>query len=189
MVVTGKARLRYVSIPPRKMRLVAGLVKGLPVEKALGILNYTPKVAARHMAKTLKSAAANVLSKEGTDHLHPEDLVIKKILVDAAPMAKRIRYRSMGRVYRYYKRYCHLTIEIEGRADTPAPKRASARSAKTEEAGEKAGAKTKSATKKRSAKKTAARAKAKAKTGAAKKTTAKKAKAKPAAKAQKKSEE
>jgi large subunit ribosomal protein L22 len=187
MVVTGKARLRYVSIPPRKMRLVAGLVKGLPVEKALGILNYTPKVAARHMAKTLKSAAANVLSKEGTDHLHPEDLVIKKILVDAAPMAKRIRYRSMGRVYRYYKRYCHLTIEIEGKADTPTPKRASTRSAKTEETAEKAGTKMKSATKKRPAKKTATKAKAKA--SAAKKTAAKKAKAKPTAKAQKKSEE
>ncbi len=187
MTVTGKARLRFVSIPPRKMRLVAGLVRGLPVEKALGILNYTPKVAARHMAKTLKSAAANVLSKEGTDHLHPEDLVIKRILVDAAPMAKRIRYRSMGRVYRYYKRYCHLTIEIEGQAVAPTPRRAATKAAKTEEAAEKTGSKT--AAKKRATKKTSAtKAKAKAKGGAAKKTTAK-AKAKPAAKAQKKSEE
>ena len=190
MTVTGKARLRFVSIPPRKMRLVANLVKGMPVEKALGILNYTPRVAARHMAKTLKSAAAIVLSKVGTDHLRREDLSLKKILVDAAPMAKRIRFRSMGRVYRYYKRYCHLTIEIEGQAAAvAAPRRAATKAAKVDEAGDKADRKTKSTDKKRATKKsTATKAKAKAKSGA-KKATGSKAKTKPAAKAKQNSEE
>lgn len=117
MEVYSTARLRYVSIPPRKMRLVAGIIKGLPVEKALGILNFTPKIAAHHLAKMLKSAVANALSKEGTDNLRPEDLTVKSIIVDAAPTAKRIRFRSMGRVFRYRKRFCHVTVEIKGKMD------------------------------------------------------------------------
>ena len=117
MLVKATARLRYVSIPPRKMRLVAGLVKGLPVEKALNILNFTPRIAAHHIAKTVKSAAANALSLEGTDHLRPESLHIKKITVDAAPTAKRIRFQSMGRAFRYRKRHCHLTVMLEGETD------------------------------------------------------------------------
>ena len=98
-------------------------MKGLPVEKALNILNFTPRIAAHHIAKTLKSATANALSLEGTDHLRPENLLIKKITVDAAPTAKRIRFQSMGRVFRYRKRYCHLTIVLEGETDVaPAEK-------------------------------------------------------------------
>ncbi|MDD5427587.1 MAG: uL22 family ribosomal protein, partial [candidate division Zixibacteria bacterium] len=77
MSLHATARLRFVSIPPRKMRLVANMVKGLPIEKALNILNFTPRIAAYHIAKTLKSAAANALSLEGTDNLKPEDLVVK----------------------------------------------------------------------------------------------------------------
>jgi len=123
MLVQATARLRYLSIPPKKMRLMANLVKGLPVEKALNILNFTPKIAAHHIAKTVKSAAANALSVEGTDHLRPENLLIKKITVDAAPTAKRIRFQSMGRAFRYRKRFCHLTVVLEGETDiTPAGK-------------------------------------------------------------------
>ena len=70
MLVKATARLKYVSIPPRKMRLVGDMIKGMPVEKALNILNFTPRIAAHHIAKTLKSAAANALSSEGTDHLN-----------------------------------------------------------------------------------------------------------------------
>lgn len=123
MLIQSKARLRYVSIPPKKMRLVGELVMGMAVEKALGILNFTPRIAAQHMAKTLKSAAANALSKEGTDRLKPESLVIRSIIVDAAPTAKRIRFQSMGRVFRYRKRFCHLTILVEGKLDAPAQQR------------------------------------------------------------------
>ncbi len=113
MAFQAKARLMYVSIPPRKMRLVASLVKGLPVEKAVNILNFTPRIAAHHLAKTLKSAVANALSTEGTDHLRPEDLLVKNIVVDEAPTQKRIRFQSMGRVFRYRKRFSHLTVIVE----------------------------------------------------------------------------
>jgi len=161
------------------MRLVADTVKGLAVEKALAILNFTPRIAARHLAKTLKSAAANALSKEGTDHLSPEALIITNIIVDAAPTAKRIRFRSMGRVYRYRKRFCHLRVELEGKAEVAADKKArpaaAATSAKKKTATK--GAKAKTTEKKAGAKKPAAKGKKAVsgkKTGAAKSTATKK---------------
>ncbi|UCC44805.1 MAG: 50S ribosomal protein L22 [Candidatus Zixiibacteriota bacterium] len=169
MSVQAMARLRYISIPPRKMRLVADMVKGLPVEKALDILNFTPRVAAEHIAKTLKSATANALSQEGTAQLRPEDLHVKNIMVDAAPTMKRIRFRSMGRVYRYRKRHCHLTVILEEVVQKKVP---------VAEVGDKAAdadkAEVKPATKKK-ARKTAARKTAKKKAPAKKKTAKKKA--------------
>src|SRR5512140_822079 len=121
MPVTTTARLRYVSIPPRKMRLVARMVKGMPIQRALDVLNFTPRAAANHIAKTLKSAAANALSQEGTAHVRPEDLHVKSIVVDEAPTAKRIRFQSMGRVFRYRKRFSHLTVVLEEKASVTAP--------------------------------------------------------------------
>lgn len=118
MQVNSTARLRFVSVPPRKMRQIVRLLKGMPVQKALDVLSFTPKIAARHIANTVKSAAANALSKEGTDRLRPEDLLIKDIYVDSAPTAKRIRFRSMGRVYRIRKRFCHLTVRLAGEVET-----------------------------------------------------------------------
>ena len=133
------------------MRLVADSVKGLPVEKALGILNFTPRIAARHLAKTVKSAAANALSQEGTDHLRPEALVVKNIIVEKAPTAKRIRFRSMGRVFRVYKRFCHLTVMVEGMTDVEAELKAAGKAkkakAKAESTEVKKEAKAKTATK------------------------------------------
>jgi large subunit ribosomal protein L22 len=110
------ARCMYLSIPHRKMRRVAELVVGQPVEKALGILNFTPKVAAEHMARTLKAAVANKLSAEGTAQLAPEDLFVSRIVGDEGPTAKRVRFQSMGRVFRVRKRYCHLSIYLDQRA-------------------------------------------------------------------------
>ena len=183
MLVKSTARLKYVSIPPRKMRLVANMVKGLPVEKALNILNFTPRIAAHHIAKTLKSAAANALSIEGTETLKPEDLTVKNITVDEAPTAKRIRFQSMGRVFRYRKRFCHLTIELEGNAENKeAPRPTKARSKKADK-GDKAEAPAKGA--KKAAKKPAAKAKKtpakKTAKAPAKKTTEKKTAPKKAA--------
>ncbi len=134
MLVQATARLKYVSISPKKMRLVANTVKGLPVEKALNILNFTPRVAAHHIAKTLKSAAANALSLEGTDHLKPESLLISKIAVDSAPTAKRVRFQSMGRAFRIRKRYCHLTVVLEGETDVDLAEKGKGRRLKKKEA-------------------------------------------------------
>ena len=180
MIVTSTARLRYVSIPPRKMRLVADMVKGMPVQKALDVLNFTPRIAAKHIAQTVKSAAANALSIEGTDVLKAEDLRIKNITVDAAPTAKRIRFQSMGRVYRYKKRFCHLTVLLQGESETtPVPTKAKKKTKAKDEgsADAKPAKKTaKSQSKAESKKKSAAESKAAVKSSAESAATAKKTK-------------
>ncbi|MBI5265991.1 MAG: 50S ribosomal protein L22 [candidate division Zixibacteria bacterium] len=114
------ARLQYSGIPARKMRLVAALIKGQPVEKALNILNFTSRYAAQPLAKAIKSAVANKLSVEGTSHLHPEDLYVKEIAVDGGPALKRIRMQSMGRVFRYKKPFSHVTILLGEHPTAPA---------------------------------------------------------------------
>lgn len=110
----ARARIRYLRMSPKKMRRVATLIKGQPVEKAMSILNYTPKAAAHHLAKTLKSAAANAMSSVGTAKLKAEDLTVTRVTVDSAPTAKRVRFQSMGRVFRIRKRFCHVMVEVEG---------------------------------------------------------------------------
>jgi len=108
---------------PRKMRRVAALIKGKAVQEALNILNFTPKSAAHHLAKTVKAAASNAIALVGTSKLKAEDLSISKILIDDAPTAKRIRFQSMGRVFRVRKRFCHITIEVEGEPEPETHKR------------------------------------------------------------------
>jgi len=149
------ARVKYLKVAPKKMRRVAELIKGKPVEEALNILNYTPKIAAHHLAKTVKSAAANAMSSVGTGKLKAEDLAITKIMVDSAPTAKRVRFQSMGRVFRIRKRYCHLLVEVEGEPEPEAPRAKTRRRKKTKAADEaepekktKAKGKSKTATKK-----------------------------------------
>ena len=173
MAIHALARLKHVSIPPRKMRLVASLVKGKSVENALNILNFTPRIAARHLAKTLTSAVANALSTEGTDHLQAEDLFVKSIVVDEAPTHKRIRFQSMGRVFRYRKRHSHLTIIVAEREAeaTQARPAASEEKAKAKPTAKKTAAKKTVAKKKTTPKKTAAKTASKAKTSTKSKTT------------------
>lgn len=118
----AKASVKYLRTSPRKMRQVAHLIKGKPVEEALNILNYTPKSAAHHLAKTLKSAAANAIAGVGTARLKAEDLSVTNIFVDQAPTAKRVRFQSMGRVFRIRKRFCHLTVFVEGEPEKETPK-------------------------------------------------------------------
>ena len=175
------AQLRYVSIPPRKMRAVADLIKGKPVEDAMNILNFSPRIAAHHMAKTVKSAAANVLSQGGTAHIRPENLYIKSVVVDGAPIAKRIRFQSMGRVFRIHKRHCHLTVELGERpetivaAETPGAKQAEAKSAPKRKTTRKATTKKKATSKAKSTTKKSAKTKTAAtKNTAARKKTSKK---------------
>jgi len=153
------ARIRYLKVSPRKMRLVANLVKGKPVEDALNILHFTRKAAAFQLAKTVKAAAANAIAGVGTGKLRAEDLSISTILVDQAPTAKRVRFESMGRVYRIRKRYCHLTVVVEGEPEKEEPKKTRARKPRakkevtdTDETKEKPKAK-KAATKEKTAKK------------------------------------
>jgi large subunit ribosomal protein L22 len=96
---------------PRKMRVVANLVRGKSVEQAVGLLDTLPKKAGRIIAKAVKSAAANAEERSGGD-VAVEDLKIAAIMVDGGPINKRWMPRSMGRANRINNRTSHLTVVV-----------------------------------------------------------------------------
>jgi len=105
-----KACDRHVGISAQKVRLVADLVRGMQVNDALSILEYTPKAGSRYVGKLLGSAVANAGASEGID---VDTLFVKKIYVDEGPTMKRFRARSMGRGARILKRSCHITVVLD----------------------------------------------------------------------------
>ena len=96
---------------PRKMRVVANLVRGKSVEEAVAMLDLMPKKAAGLISKAIKSAAANAEDKSGGD-ASVEDLKIHTIAVDGGPIAKRWMPRSMGRANRINHKSSHLTVVV-----------------------------------------------------------------------------
>lgn len=96
----------------QKARLVADQVRGLPVEKALELLTFSPKKAALLVKKVVDSAIANAEHNEGADI---DELVIAKICVDEGPTMKRIMPRAKGRADRIMKRSCHITVVVSDR--------------------------------------------------------------------------
>jgi large subunit ribosomal protein L22 len=107
----ARAYIRGLSMSPRKMRVVAALVRGKKVEDAVGFLDLHPKKAAALISKAIKSAAANAEDQSGGD-VSVEDLRIASILVDNGPIAKRWMPRSMGRANRIQHRTTHLTVVV-----------------------------------------------------------------------------
>jgi large subunit ribosomal protein L22 len=108
----SRALSRYVRMSPRKIRRVADLIKGEPVDRALNILLLTPKAASKALYKTLKSAASNAIASEGTAKVKIENLFVKDIKIDGGPTWKRIRPTGMGRAYMVRKRTAHIGITI-----------------------------------------------------------------------------
>ena len=106
------AKLRNVPSSPRKMRLVADMVRGVEVFKALGLLHFSNKQAASDVEMLLKSAISNWEQKNGKK-AETGELFIKTITVDEAPMLKRLRPAPHGRGYRIRKRSNHLTIYVD----------------------------------------------------------------------------
>lgn len=106
------AKLKNVPSSPRKMRLVADMVRGVEVFKALGLLHFSNKHAAADIEKLLKSAISNWEQKNGKKAENGE-LYIKTITVDCAPMLKRLRPDSKGRGYRIRKRSNHITLYVD----------------------------------------------------------------------------
>ena len=103
------AKLRNVPTSPRKMRLVADMVRGVEVFKALGILKFSNKEAARRVEKLLRSAIANWEQKNE----RKADQGELYIFVDCAPMLKRLRPAPQGRGYRIRKRSNHVTLFVD----------------------------------------------------------------------------
>ncbi|HMQ32759.1 MAG TPA: 50S ribosomal protein L22 [Chloroflexaceae bacterium] len=109
-----KAVTRLVRISPLKVRLVMDVVRGMPVDKALATLNYMPQKAAREVARTIKSAAANA---EHNFDLDPEALVVKRIYADQGPVLKRFMPRARGMANKIRKPTTHITVIVDDGSD------------------------------------------------------------------------
>ena len=103
------ARLKGARISAQKARLVADQVRGMPVEEALSLLEFSPKKAAHIVKKILDSAIANAENNEGAD---VDELKVSTIYVDEGMTMKRLRPRAKGRADRIFKRSCHITVKV-----------------------------------------------------------------------------
>ncbi len=112
------ARLKDVPTSPRKMRLIADLIRGQRVSRALGLLKYQPQAGADTLQKVLLSAVANWQQKNEDSRIEDADLYVKTIFVDGGPMLKRLRPAPQGRGHRIRKRSNHITIVVDSAADT-----------------------------------------------------------------------
>jgi large subunit ribosomal protein L22 len=110
---TNYAILRDSPVSARKMRLVADLVRGMEVEKALNVLAYTPKDAAVRVRKLLLSAISNWEQKNKESQNTVADLYIKSINVDEGKTLKRINPSAQGRAFRVRKRSNHVTLFLD----------------------------------------------------------------------------
>jgi len=97
----------------QKTRLVVDQIRGLPIDKALELLSYSPKKAAVLIKKVVDSAIANAENNEGADI---DDLSIAKIFVNEGPTMKRVMPRAKGRADRIKKRSCHITVVVSDRS-------------------------------------------------------------------------
>lgn len=104
-----KAKLRYLRMSPRKVRLVAGLIRGKKAEEALKQLQFAGKAAAKPMSKVVASAVANAVNNFG---LEESNLFVKEISIDGGPMLKRWTPRAHGRATPVMKRTSHVNITI-----------------------------------------------------------------------------
>ena len=107
------ATLNNCPTSPRKMRLVAGMVRGKNVMDAINILKFTNKDAARRLETLVVSAISNWESKNSGKSIEDEDVVIKEIYVDSARMLKRLRPAPQGRAHRIRKRSNHVTVILD----------------------------------------------------------------------------
>lgn len=107
------AVLRNCPTSPRKMRLVADLVRGMEVNRALDVLKYNEKEASKRVEKLLLSAISNWQNKNEGVRIEESNLYVKEIYVDQARMLKRLRPAPQGRAHRIRKRSNHVTIVLD----------------------------------------------------------------------------
>jgi large subunit ribosomal protein L22 len=101
---------KYIRISPQKARLVADVVRGMNVDKAITTLKFMPKKGAGILRQVIESAVANATQDDQVD---VDGLYIKKIAVDGGPSLKRIRPRAMGRATKVIKRTSHITVILD----------------------------------------------------------------------------
>ncbi len=108
----ARARRRYIRSSPRKMRIVADVVRGKRVTEALRTLHFMTQRAARPIELTIQSAVANLLDQNQDERVDDTALVVSEIRVDEAPFFKRHRPVSRGRAHPILKRSSHLTVVV-----------------------------------------------------------------------------
>ncbi|NPA35617.1 MAG: 50S ribosomal protein L22 [Chlorobi bacterium] len=109
------AKLRNVPTSPRKMRLVADMIRGMEVNQALDVLKFSSKEASRRVEKLLLSAIANWKEKNEGVRLEDANLYVKEIYVDSARILKRLRPAPQGRAHRIRKRSNHVTLFVDSK--------------------------------------------------------------------------
>jgi len=112
------AKLKNCPTSPRKMRLVADMVRGQKVERALHLLKFSNKEASRRVEKLVLSAIANWEAKNAEASIEDADLFIKEIKVDSGSMLKRLRPAPQGRAHRIRKRSNHVTVVLAANDNT-----------------------------------------------------------------------
>ena len=103
------AKLKFARLSPQKARLVADQVRGLPVEQAVELLQFSPQKAAHVIRKVVESAIANAEHNEGADI---DELTVSRIFVDQGPTMKRWKARAHGRVNHILKPTSHITVTV-----------------------------------------------------------------------------
>ena len=106
------AKLNNCPTSPRKMRLMADLIRGEGVDKALSVLRFSPKESSVRLEKLLLSAVANWQAKNKDGDVEKAGLIVKEIRVDSARMLKRLRPAPQGRAHRIRKRSNHVTLVL-----------------------------------------------------------------------------
>jgi large subunit ribosomal protein L22 len=109
------AKLRNYPTSPRKMRLLADLIRGMEVEKALGVLQFNTKHPAVPMYKLLKSAINNWEQKNEGAKVEDAQLIVKTVMVDGGRVIKRMRPAPQGRGYKIRKRSNHVTLSVDSK--------------------------------------------------------------------------
>lgn len=107
---TARAKLSYARISPRKVSIVLDLIRNQPVEKAVGILQYTPKAASALILKLVNSAAANA---ENNHNMDKDSLYVAECFVTPGPTLKRILPKDHGKAFRILKRTSHITVVLK----------------------------------------------------------------------------
>ncbi|THB79460.1 MAG: 50S ribosomal protein L22 [Desulfobulbaceae bacterium] len=106
----SRAVAKYIRVSPQKTRLVADVVRGMNVDKAITTLKFMPKKPAGILRQVIESAVANATQDDQVD---VDNLFIKKIFIDGGPSLKRIRPRAMGRATGIIKRTSHITVILD----------------------------------------------------------------------------
>jgi large subunit ribosomal protein L22 len=112
--IVVRASARYVRIAPRKVRLIADQVRGMQIEKARALLQFSPRGAAEDIHKLINSAASNA---ENNHDLIADEMKVAEITVDEGPTLKRFRPRALGRATPIHKRTSHIAVALSPEED------------------------------------------------------------------------